>query len=143
MSSKLHLALLAAWAAAACDQGAAPSSHRGKRTDLVSADKCTAAGWTVVDGGGCVPPVVATRDECVAHGGQSVQLLGDAQPATCFLPTPDGGAPCADSAQCGGFCEAPPDAKTGVQTSGTCSLRTQELCWNEMRKGSPIGPECF
>jgi hypothetical protein len=149
MNTTLLLVGLAAvaFAVGACDEGATPSSHGGKRTDGVNAAKCVASGWSVEAGSGentvCAPPVVNTRDECVAAGGQSVQLLDAPQPETCFLPTPDGGRKCDDSAQCGGYCEAPLEARDNEATMGTCSFRTKEICWNEMRRGFPTGSDCF
>jgi hypothetical protein len=64
------------------------------------------------------PP--STEEECTAAGGRWIQTMkGDRY--YCVLPTSDGGEPCTDSDQCESWCEAPADAQSGDQVTGTCS----------------------
>ncbi|WP_373045527.1 hypothetical protein [Vulgatibacter sp.] len=121
-----------------------PAPHlNAKRTDRVTADRCTAVGWVVLEDGSCEAPDVRTEEECRALGGESYHLALDDDPATCFLPTPDAGLPCTDGSQCAGFCEAPAETEPGTLVEGTCSARTQELCWTEVRDGLVHGTICF
>lgn len=150
MSKPLLIAatLAAATFAVGCGDGNDPSRHKGKPTTRVSPERCSKVGWKIepAEEEGrirCVPPVIATNDECRATGSLSVQVDDTGGPATCFLNTPDAGGNCEDSVDCAGFCEAPQDAHPRRRWVGTCSYHTDELCWNELKKGIPQGVDCL
>lgn len=144
---RLLAAALILVASAACgDTEEAGANATGQRTDRVTAEACAAVGWTVVETDGgieCHPPTVESEEDCEALGGEAYRLGLDSDPATCFLPTPDAGLPCTDGQECAGFCEAPADAEPGATANGTCSARTQEVCWTPINGGIVSGTICY
>jgi hypothetical protein len=94
-----------------------------------------------VDGSWSCVPRAADRAECEARGGTYV--TDPPYWSACWEPTPDAGRPCTDSADCYGFCEAPPGTAGGARATGTCSDRTGTVCWTAVEGGVVQGPVCI